>query len=947
MDSPSPCDYTILETLGEKSVITTYRALEKKSNNTVIIKVISKKEGTASLLKELERLMECDSEFLIMYYRYFETDEAYWVVMEYNDIGSLDELAVMKYRIKKDELREIASCCLISLDYLHSRHIIHADIKPSNLFLTENGVVKLGDYGLVPVLQQAMELKSIAIHQAPEAFDGKRKPRSDVWSLGVLLYELAEGRNPYAQYDISKVKNCIQYDDPLSLSPVKWPADFVGFVKRCWATCVQDRSSVKELMRHPFVRDSIKRIQQKGPSEVFQKLIRRMKLRKACQETMERCKEHATLSLFLPRMHRFHEGVAEVAASRWMQLEMERVIEVDIQTHQLLKVNGESVSGISPNKELLLKATGERWEGDTLNNQPYGWGVLTDGNNKRLYEGFRIGGMNVCYGILYNRDSQKAEYEGGICNGKRWGRGTEYDRNGNPVYDGEWLDDRRIEKQIDVVNNPFLLHNHVEDLIVSDGCCKGREWKVLDFSHMPCLRVFCVGNSCFENVEEVRLVGLKKLTKVVIGMGSFRQYEKCSGRRFLLKDCKRIRELRIGNESFYYYSVCEIQNVDSLEEIEIGGTNDMNLNFELVSRFELKNLPRLKSVRLGYTVFSGCSYVAFQNLPRLTTLGFGDYTFQGCSQVVFENLPELTSIRLGMGACAFCSDSPSELIMRNLPKLTSLMNDEESGESFQGAQRILLENMPSLTEVNLPSAFEYRRQLSYNNIGALADHPNIPRTNPHANIHSVAELQAIEKTVEVLVVGSNACNDAAFTQLDLSSFSRVRAFEVGEYSFAYVQEVRMIGLSQLERVAIGSNCFTASEEDGSPFNGRFCLKNCERVKELRIDHDSFVNYSLCEIESLPSLEVIHFGELDAICHMFISALLNLINLPKLKSLVIGSCAFSNSRRAMFQNLPALRELHIGYNALESCHHCIFQDVPSLTDVDLSYGFKTESIVALG
>lgn len=335
---------------------------------------------------------------------------------------------------------------------------------------------------------------------------------------------------------------------------------------------------------------------------MFQKLIRRMKLWKACRETMERCKEHATLSLFLPHSHCFQEGVAEVSASRWMQLEMERVIEVDIQTHQLLKVNGQSMNGISHNQELLLKAkgerregdvllkaTGERWEGDALNNQPYGWGVLTDGNNKRLYEGFRIGGMNVCYGILYNRDSQKAEYEGGFCNGKRWGRGTEYDRNGNPVYDGEWLNDRRVEKQIDVVKDSCLLHNHIEDLIVSDQCCKGREWKVLDFSHMPCLRVLCVGNSCFENVEEVRLVGLKKLTRVVIGMGSFRQYEKCNSRRFLLKDCKRIRELRIGNESFYYYSVCEIQNVDSLEEIEIGGTNDMNLNFELVSRFELKS----------------------------------------------------------------------------------------------------------------------------------------------------------------------------------------------------------------------------------------------------------------------------------------------------------------------------------------------------------------------
>ena len=322
---------------------------------------------------------------------------------------------------------------------------------------------------------------------------------------------------------------------------------------------------------------------------MFQELIKRMKLWKACRETMERCKEHATLSLFLPHSHCFQEGVAEVSASRWMQLEMERVIEVDIQTHQLLKVNGESVSGISPNKELLLKATGGRWEGDTLNNQPYGWGVLTDGNNKRVYEGFRIGGMNVCYGILYNRDSQKAEYEGGICNGKRWGRGTEYDRNGNPVYDGEWLDDRRIEKQIDVVNNPFLLHNHVEDLIVSDGCCKGREWKVLDFSHMPSLRVLCVGNSCFENEEEVRLVGLKKLTRVVIGMESFRQYEKCNGRRFLLKDCKRIRELRIGKESFYNYSVCVIQNVDSLEEIEIGHEDNNSIVFQHVSQFELKS----------------------------------------------------------------------------------------------------------------------------------------------------------------------------------------------------------------------------------------------------------------------------------------------------------------------------------------------------------------------
>ena len=347
----------------------------------------------------------------------------------------------------------------------------------------------------------------------------------------------------------------------------------------------------------------MERIETLGYSEVLADLAKRIKGQQLCEAIL---KSHREESLVKLNCHDdlwwYDEGIVRLSSSVLAKVGRDEVIEVDTASHKLLRVNGESVSGISNNQELLLKAkgerregdvllkaTGERWEGDTLNSQPYGWGVLTDGNNKRVYEGFRIGGMNVCYGILYNRDSQKAEYEGGICNGKRWGRGTEYDRNGNPVYDGEWLDDRRIEKQIDVVNDSCLLHNHVEDLIVSDQCCNGREWKTLDFSHMPCLRVFCVGDFCFGNVEEVRLIGLKKLTRVVIGMGSFRQYEKCNGRRFLLKDCKRIRELRIGNESFYYYSVCEIQNVDSLEEIEIGGTNDMNLNFELVSRFELKS----------------------------------------------------------------------------------------------------------------------------------------------------------------------------------------------------------------------------------------------------------------------------------------------------------------------------------------------------------------------
>ena len=68
---------------------------------------------------------------------------------------------------------------------------------------------------------------------------------------------------------------------------------------------------------------------------------------------------------------------------------------------QLLKVNGEDVNGIEHNRVLDLSDDGERWEGDVLDNQPYGWGVLYDSENRMVYEGFRIGEVNVCYGRSY------------------------------------------------------------------------------------------------------------------------------------------------------------------------------------------------------------------------------------------------------------------------------------------------------------------------------------------------------------------------------------------------------------------------------------------------------------------------------------------------------------------------------------------------------------------
>ena len=90
-----------------------------------------------------------------------------------------------------------------------------------------------------------------------------------------------------------------------------------------------------------------------------------------------------------------------------MELCVDRVIEVSVDSHALLRVNGEDVSGIEHGQVLDLNNEGERWEGDVLNNEPYGWGVLYDSENRRVYEGFRLKDVNVCYGRSYYPDIQK------------------------------------------------------------------------------------------------------------------------------------------------------------------------------------------------------------------------------------------------------------------------------------------------------------------------------------------------------------------------------------------------------------------------------------------------------------------------------------------------------------------------------------------------------------
>ena len=113
------------------------------------------------------------------------------------------------------------------------------------------------------------------------------------------------------------------------------------------------------------------------------------------------------------------------------------------------------------------------------------------------------------------------------------------------------------------------------------------------------------------------------------------------------------------------------------------------------------------------------------------------------------------------------------------------------------------------------------------------------------------------------IIIDNGVGNADFTVLDLSRFSHLKTLEIGVHCFPHVNTVKLIGLSELESVVIGRNSFTKSNYSWSSSSSRhFYLKNCPKLKSLKIDRFSFFDYGRIEIENVDALEVIEMGDLN-------------------------------------------------------------------------------------
>lgn len=140
---------------------------------------------------------------IVQVHDFFEENGKYYLVMEYVYGESLDQV-IKKNEINSiDKLKDYAIQICKGLEYAHSKSIIHRDLKPHNILVSTDGVVKIADFGLARLLDATMytlpgTVIGSPLYMSPEQADGKEADfRSDIYSFGIILYEMATGRCPF------------------------------------------------------------------------------------------------------------------------------------------------------------------------------------------------------------------------------------------------------------------------------------------------------------------------------------------------------------------------------------------------------------------------------------------------------------------------------------------------------------------------------------------------------------------------------------------------------------------------------------------------------------------------------------------------------------------------------------------------------------------------------
>lgn len=186
------------------------------------------------------------------------------VMEEYHDhdliAGELFEILETDTSLSEEVVQTLAGQLVDALHYLHSNRIIHRDMKPQNILIAADGTVKLCDFGFARAMSQntvvLTSIKGTPLYMAPELVQEKPYNHAvDLWSLGVILYELFVGKPPFYTSSIYALIKQIVHDPPVYPSSMSGP--FKSFLKGLLEKDPNRRLDWPEIMNHPFVAKSV------------------------------------------------------------------------------------------------------------------------------------------------------------------------------------------------------------------------------------------------------------------------------------------------------------------------------------------------------------------------------------------------------------------------------------------------------------------------------------------------------------------------------------------------------------------------------------------------------------------------------------------------------------------------------------------------------------------
>ena len=266
-------DFKIIKKLGAGASGSVLLAKYLADGSDIAIKAINiyDENKRKQFKNDVHVLYDHKCPFLVKMHGIYYEEAKVKMLLEYMNLGSLEGLT-KKFQERKTQapcvpeiiLAKMTHQMLQGLLYLHRvKHQIHRDIKPANILVNTDGIIKLTDFGITKTLECTSDFSVSYVgtknYMSPERIEGKPYSyASDIWSLGLVIFELASGKFPFMndKNDMLMLLNALLYEkEPRLPCDGTYSNALQSFIERCLQRNPEDRDTVVELVCHPWIRE--------------------------------------------------------------------------------------------------------------------------------------------------------------------------------------------------------------------------------------------------------------------------------------------------------------------------------------------------------------------------------------------------------------------------------------------------------------------------------------------------------------------------------------------------------------------------------------------------------------------------------------------------------------------------------------------------------------------